>query len=256
MHSLKCSICGTPFTAKRKNAHLCSSKCQQRRHRLSLTDSADSVNNIVPNKPLSLKPIGVENANAFVKEHHRHNKAVSFGPRFAIAVVDQSGTIWGVAIVSHPVTRALNHNGYTGEVRRVCTRPGAPKNCCSMLYSSCWKVWKGMGGTQMISYTLIGEPGTSLRASNWKRVAKSKGHPVGTSWDTHPRKAKVAGTVVTQPKWRWENFLERLHKTYWLNTSRSSHGETRTPQPERLGSSSETKLSNCVRRKVSTGFMI
>jgi hypothetical protein len=178
MHSLKCSVCRRPFTAKRKDAHLCSSKCQQRWHRLSLTDC---VNDIVPKKPLHLQPIGIENANAFVREHHRHNKEVRFGPKFAIAVVDRSGEIWGVAIVSHPISRSLNHGGYTAEVRRVCTRPGAPWGCCSMLYSACWRAWKAMGGTKMITYTLTSEQGSSLKSASWKRVAKSKGHPVGTS---------------------------------------------------------------------------
>jgi hypothetical protein len=201
MHSIKCSICNRPFSAKRKDAHLCSSKCQQRRHRLSLTDS---VNDIIPKKPLSLKPIGVENANAFVKEHHRHNKELNFGPRFAIAVVDRSGEMWGVAIVSHPATRALNHNSYTGEVRQVCTRPGAPVNCCSMLYSACWRAWRAMGGTKMVTYTLVGEPGTSLHASSWKRVAKSTRGKYPGSWETHPQNPSVTPDILKQTKWRWE----------------------------------------------------
>jgi hypothetical protein len=61
-----------------------------------------------------------------------------------------------------------------------------------------------MGGTKMVTYTLIGEPGTSLKAAGWKRVAKSKAHAVGQSWDGHPRRGKVAGTVTTQDEWRWE----------------------------------------------------
>src|SRR5271165_4231450 len=93
----------------------------------------------------------------------------------------------------------------TTQVRRVCTKPRAPKvSSCSMLYSACWRAWKAMGGTKMITYTLQSELGTSLKASGWKRVAKSKGHAVGKSWDTHPRRGKVAGTVTPQDKWRWE----------------------------------------------------
>jgi hypothetical protein len=62
-----------------------------------------------------------------------------------------------------------------------------------------------MGGTRMITYTLTSEQGTSVKSASWKRVAKSKGHPVGTSWDTHPiNKTKVEGTVTPVDKWRWE----------------------------------------------------
>jgi hypothetical protein len=85
------------------------------------------VTDVVPNKPLSLLAIGVGTANEFVNEHHRHNKEVKIGSRFAIAAIDDSGTIWGVAIVSHPVNRMLNYGGYTAEVRRVCTKRDAPK---------------------------------------------------------------------------------------------------------------------------------
>jgi hypothetical protein len=120
-------------------------------------------------------PIGVTAADDFVKEHHRHVGRVNWGSRFALAVVDQSGEIQGVAIVSHPITRALNNRGYTAEVRRVCIRPGGPHNCCSMLYSACWRVWREMGGERMITYTLKTEAGSSLRAAGFKRFAAARG---------------------------------------------------------------------------------
>ena len=197
MHSNTCRICRKPFTSKRSDARYCSARCRQRICR--------AVTNVtLEEKPLSLKPISMEAAQEFVKQYHRHNKEVKFGPRFATSVVDASGEVWGVAIVSHPINRMLNHKGYTAEVRRVCTKPNAPLNCCSMLYSACWKAWRAMGGTKAITYTLQSESGTSLKASGWQQKAASKGHKVGTSWDTHPRKAKVEGTVVVEPKWRWE----------------------------------------------------
>ena len=42
-------------------------------------------------KSLSLKPIAMNKAQEFVKQHHRHNHEVKFGPRFAISVVDAGG---------------------------------------------------------------------------------------------------------------------------------------------------------------------
>jgi hypothetical protein len=179
----RCIICRGTLTAKRKDASYCS------------TD-------IIPDKPLSLLPIGIRTANEFIKDHHCHNKEVGFGPRYA--VVDKSGEIWGAAIVSRPVTRMLNHGGYTAELRRVCTKQDAPVCCCSMLCSACWRAWKAMGGNRMVTYTLQAEFGTSLKTSGWRREAASKGQKVGRSSDTHPRKAKEEGTVTVEPKWRWE----------------------------------------------------
>jgi hypothetical protein len=208
-HTIKCTVCRKPFASVRSDARTCSPKCRKRAQRLSVTGN---VTDIVPDEPLNLKPIAMDKAQEFVKQYHRHNHEVRFGQKYAISVVDSSGELWAVAIVSHPSAKGLNHGGYTGEVRRVCTRPGAPTNCCSKLYSACWRAWKAMGGTKMITYTLVGEPGTSLKAAGYKRVAKSKGHTPGTSWDTHPRRGKVAGTVTPQDKWRWEVSVQHCNR--------------------------------------------
>jgi hypothetical protein len=87
----RCIICRKPFAAKRKDARYCSAKCRQRSHR-SVTDL---VTDIVPLRSLRLLPIGVMKANEFIKEHHRHNGKIEVGARFAVAVVDDAGTIWG-----------------------------------------------------------------------------------------------------------------------------------------------------------------
>ena len=47
--------------------------------------------------------------------------------RFAIAVVDDSGTIRGRCDRFTSRQRMLNHGGYTAEVRRVCTKDGGSK---------------------------------------------------------------------------------------------------------------------------------
>jgi hypothetical protein len=198
--TIRCHVCRKPFAAVRSDAKCCSPRCRQRAHRLSVT-------NVTPfsaAKPLVLRPIGIIAANEFVREHHRHLGRVYWGARFALAVADQSGVIQGVAIVSLPINKESN-GGFVGEVRRVCTRPGAPHNCCSMLYAHCWKVWKDMGGSRLVTYTLKGETGTSLKAAGWRRVAASRGHKWGGSWDTHPRKGtRVNKEILAQDKWRWE----------------------------------------------------
>jgi hypothetical protein len=78
---------------------------------------------------LWLVPVTLRIANAFIVQHHRHNKPVP-GCVCVVGVTDGE-KLRGVAVIGRPVARRL-HDGYTAEVRRCCT-DGAP-NACSMLY--------------------------------------------------------------------------------------------------------------------------
>ena len=64
---------------------------------------------------LSITPISLEEANAFVQIHHRHHKPV-VGHKFSIAVSEEDKVV-GVAIVGRPVSRMLD-NGWILEVNR------------------------------------------------------------------------------------------------------------------------------------------
>jgi hypothetical protein len=55
-----------------------------------------------------------------------------------------------------------------------------------------------MGYRRLITYTLVSEPGTSLRAAGWRIV----GTVSGRSWDT-PSRPRV-DRYPTQDKLRWE----------------------------------------------------
>lgn len=112
---------------------------------------------------LTLIPVSLAEANAFVAEHHRHHKPVT-GHKFSIGC-SENGELVGVAIVGRPVSRYLD-NGLTLEVNRLCTT-GA-KNACSFLYAAAARAAKAMGYRKIITYTLDTEPGTSLKAAGWK----------------------------------------------------------------------------------------
>jgi hypothetical protein len=145
-------------------------------------------------------PMTLAEANEFVANFHRHNKPVP-GARFAVGVSD--GTeLWGVAIVSRPVSRALQvAGGGVAEVVRCCVRDGSPKGSCSFLYGACWRAWRAMGGTRLITYTLQSESGASLRGAGWKVLAElAPRDPAG--WQNRPGSAWQA--VVGQAKFRWE----------------------------------------------------
>lgn len=141
-------------------------------------------------KKLYITPITQKEANAFVKQHHRHHKPVT-GSIFQIAAAIEQNIV-GVAIIGRPVSRQLD-NGYTLEVNRLCT--DGTYNACSILYSTSWRIAKNLGYTKLITYILITEKGTSLYASNWKLIGEAGGRSWNTNTrpriDTHPTQKKL-----------------------------------------------------------------
>lgn len=144
---------------------------------------------------LHIRPIGLRAANAFVADHHRHHGPTR-GHKFSISVADAQGQIRGVAIAGRPVARQLD-DGVHLEVLRVCT-DGTP-NVCSMLYGAVRRAAKAMGypTEQIITYTLEGESGASLRAAGWQL----DGCTEGGSWD-RPSRSRV-DSHPTEKKLRW-----------------------------------------------------
>jgi hypothetical protein len=57
------------------------------------------------------------------------------------------------------------------------------KNAASKLYGAAWRAAKAMGYKRLITYTLIEEEGTSLKAAGYKFLYVVKG---GT-WNRHDR---------------------------------------------------------------------
>ena len=145
---------------------------------------------------LTVVPLPLDEANAFVAQHHRHHKPVP-GHKFSLGVADETGAIRGVAIVGRPVARMLD-NGLTLEVNRVAT-DGCP-NACSALYGAAWRAARALGYRRLITYTLNTEPGTSLRGAGWKLIGE-RGRPKGRSWNT-PGRPRV-DKHPTQMKLLW-----------------------------------------------------
>lgn len=139
---------------------------------------------------LTLKPITLRDATAYVVAHHRHHGAPR-GCCFCLsAYLDEQ--LVGVAIVGRPVARGLQ-DGYTAEVTRLCT--DGTKNACSFLYAAAWRACRAIGYRRLVTYILADETGTSLRAAGWREVAAVRGR----SWscesrpriDKHPTVAKT-----------------------------------------------------------------
>lgn len=139
---------------------------------------------------LRLCPMTLDEANAFVEQHHRHHDPVP-GAKFCIGIASDERIV-GVAIVGRPVARILD-DGWTLEVNRTCT--DGTKNANSMLYGAAWRAAKALGYVRLITYTLPDESGASLRAAGWRLI----GERGGGTWnrrlrprvDTHPLQRKL-----------------------------------------------------------------
>lgn len=140
---------------------------------------------------LTVCPLPLNEANAFVRQHHRHHSPV-VGHKFSIGVADPAGMVRGVAIVGRPVARSRD-DGLTLEVTRLAT-DGCP-NACSALYAAAWRAAKALGYQRLGTYTLASEPGTSLRAAGWRIVHEVPGRswscPTRPRVDKHPIEAKL-----------------------------------------------------------------
>lgn len=116
-------------------------------------------------------PVTLMEAHRYVAAFHRHNGRLP-SAKFAIAAVDRSCEVVGVAIAGLPKARLLVVRG-TLEVNRVCTQ--GHENACSFLYGSCKRAAKALGYWRLITYTTADESGSSLKASGWTQVAESGG---------------------------------------------------------------------------------
>ena len=89
---------------------------------------------------MTLQPLTLTEATAFVERVHRHHKAPQ-GGLFAVGA-SEGETIVGAAIVGRPVAR-MNDDGWTAEVTRLATT--GERNACSMLYGACWRAARALG---------------------------------------------------------------------------------------------------------------
>jgi hypothetical protein len=146
---------------------------------------------------LCIVPCSIQDAKVFIRQRHRHHPPPVSG-LFAVAVAEDQEVV-GVAIVGRPVAAGLQ-DGWTAEVTRVAT--DGTRNACSKLYAACWRAARALGYRRLGTYTLAGEPGTSLRAAGWKELYRVQGR----SWNC-PSRPRVDKHPL-QDKIRWEISLE------------------------------------------------
>lgn len=144
---------------------------------------------------MEIRPITLREASEYVNLYHRHHNA-TVGCKFAIGCFDDEKMV-GCAVCGRPVSRYFD-DGLTCEINRVCT--DGTKNACSMLYGACCRIAKAMGYKSIITYTLLSEPGASLKASNFT----DEGEAGGTHWTGKRDKGQA---LPSEMKRRWRKQL-------------------------------------------------
>lgn len=134
---------------------------------------------------LRLVPLKRDQAKAYIRAHHRHNKRFC-GDLFRVGCVAEGEVeMAGVAVVGRPVSRETQHREpQTCELLRLCVREGAPRNVASFLLGAVRRAAWALGYTKVITYTLKSESGASLRAAGYRTVGERPARP---GWDASSR---------------------------------------------------------------------
>ena len=144
-----------------------------------------------------LCPITLKSAQAFVKEHHRHNEP-PHGHKFSIGLTD-GGELVGVVVVGRPIARG-NNDGFTAEITRCCVLNGQ-RNSNSKLYAAAIRAARAMGYRRVITYTLPEESGASLKAVGFRADGMTRHSPNGWDMPSRPRRKPEKYPYCQKIRW-------------------------------------------------------
>jgi len=151
-----------------------------------------------------------DQANAWIKMHHRHHGTVS-GHRFIVGAL-LGGELVGVAVAGRPRARLIEQYRNL-EVNRLCS--DGSRNVCSFLYSRCSRVAAELGFATCFTAILKGESGASLRASGWVHAYTTR----GGSQDRPSRRRVDKSPVEPKQIWSAHWCLDAVRQ---LNAERAS----------------------------------
>lgn len=136
---------------------------------------------------LRIVPLSRSQMVEFVAIHHRHHRPPQ-GDKFRVGVTSD-GTLVGVAVVGRPVSRHLD-DGTALEITRICTLPDCPKNAVSMMVGRLCRASEAVGYSDIYTYILDSEHGTSMLASGFT----NQGEAGGGQWSCESRPRRVSET--------------------------------------------------------------
>jgi len=194
------------------------------------------------NTKLKVAPIPIKHAVRFVELVHRklphaHHRMWAIG-------LWSSDQLVGVALVGAPKARKLAATMPQGgtwpepyerlEVVRVAVIEGI-KNGCSKLYGACARAARGMGVIDLLTYTDITEPGTTLRAAGWVQDIGTFG---GGQMSAPSRLRRIRTGKEAQKRHRWwapwSEYVNQICSTRseigTVNTNKNKNTELAFPE--------------------------
>lgn len=108
-------------------------------------------------------PIGLDDANRFIKAHHRY-MTVIHRARYCISAY-HNGQLVGIVATTPPTNNKVD-DGLTIEIARLCTHL-APYNTASALISRACKAARAMGFRKVITYVDASVDGACYRSCNF-----------------------------------------------------------------------------------------
>lgn len=147
---------------------------------------------------LQVSPMCVQSARRIIARWHSHHHAPR-GALFAVSVT-HGGEVVCVATVGRPGARRLD-GGTVAEVTRVASN--GTEHAASMCIAAAARMAIAGGYRRIVSYTLLGESGTSYRAAGWVITGLVK---ASDAWHSRPGRTTVQGGA----KVRWETGPDAL----------------------------------------------
>ena len=134
---------------------------------------------------LEAVPITLQEASAYIDQHHRHNAGPKFH-KFSVCLrVPGEPEPVGVAVAGLPKARH-QMDGETLEINRCCTDVRYA-DVCSNLYARAIRIGREMGYRRFLTYTLPEESGSSLRAAGFQPDGVTKASAAGWNSPSRPR---------------------------------------------------------------------
>lgn len=143
-------------------------------------------------------------AKAYVRAHHRHADRPPAGWRWGHGLRNGPDLV-ALAMVGRPSARALDA-ATTVEVTRLVVDEGVGRLAwcaCSSLYAAAAREAQRRGFERVVTYTLEGELGTSLRAAGWEPDRHVPAARRGWDRPSRPR----PGSRPSPAKVRWQRRL-------------------------------------------------
>lgn len=141
---------------------------------------------------MRVEPVTRTEARTYVARYHRHHARSLPQWLFGVKVLDDEGTLVGVAYAARPAR--LLQDGRTLTIARVCT--DGTRDACSFAIGALRRAAVALGYTRIYTYTHLDEPGSSMRAAGFVDDGVTKGGEWG-------REGRPRETENTEKKRRW-----------------------------------------------------